>query len=153
MEGKKEILEHHRCVIEFVQALKDLTEDEWRTPIAENKWTVAEVISHLIPWDEFVLYKRIPYLFTDDKLPKSPEAAIINAKAALKARKTEKKIIIDKFILGRSNLLKAIDIIPEHHWKNELTIGQTRLSLLDYLGGLAEHDFHHFEQVKDVLKS
>lgn len=152
MVSKAEILDHHRNVIEFVQALKDLTEDEWRTPIAENKWTVAEVISHLIPWDEFVLYKRIPYLFTDDKLPKSPEAAIMNAKAASKARKVEKKIIIDKFILGRSNLLKAIDTIPADHWKNELIIGQTRLSLLDYLGGLSEHDFHHFEQVKAVLK-
>lgn len=151
-EGKTEIVKHHTNAIEFVRSLDDISEEQWRTKIGKGKWTVAEVIGHLIPWDEFVLHKRIPYLFSDDKLPKGPEADATNARSASKAREQDKKVTIDEFILVRSDLLSAIYDIPTSHWEEELVIGQTRISLFEYFNGLAKHDVHHFEQLKGVLQ-
>ncbi|MFA1822741.1 DinB family protein [Virgibacillus oceani] len=151
-EGKTEIVQHHTKAIAFVRSLDTIREDQWRTEIGKGKWTVAEVIGHLIPWDEFVLHKRIPYLFTDGKLPKGPDANTINAKSALKAREQDKKVMIDEFILVRSALLSAIDEIPNSRWEEALVIGETRLNLFEYFNGLVKHDIHHFEQVKGVLQ-
>ncbi|WP_194165530.1 DinB family protein [Oceanobacillus sp. CFH 90083] len=152
MAGKKEIMQHHMNAIKFVRALHALSEDQWRTPVEKGKWTVAEVIGHLIPWDEFVLYKRMPYLFSDDKLPKGSGTDATNTMAASKAREQDKEIIIDKFILVRSNLLQAMDNIPPARWHDEVVIGETRLNLSDYFNGLVKHDVHHFEQVKAVIQ-
>ncbi len=150
--GKTKIIGHHTKSIEFVRALNNISEDQWRTKVGEDKWTVAEVIGHLIPWDEFVLRNRIPYLFTDDNLPKGPEAGTTNEKSATKAREREKKVTIESFISVRTELTKAIDEIPSACWEKELAIGQNRLSLYKYFEGLAKHDVHHFEQVKSVIQ-
>lgn len=150
-KGKKEVIEHHYNALEFVRTLNNISEDQWRTKIAEGKWTVAEIIGHLIPWDEFVLKKRVPYLFSDHEFPKGPDADITNAESASKTKEQEKKVIIDEFILVRNDLLIAIDRIPTSRWEVDLVIGQTRLSLFDYFDGLAKHDVHHFRQVKGIL--
>ncbi|MFA1822935.1 DinB family protein [Virgibacillus oceani] len=88
-------------------SLNNLSENQWRSKIGKGKWTVAEVIGHLTPWDEFVLHNRIPYLFTDDMLPKGPAAGNVNVKSASGAREQEKKVTIDDFILVRSDAPKS----------------------------------------------
>ncbi|MGX9135003.1 hypothetical protein ACWV26_11595 [Rummeliibacillus sp. JY-2-4R] len=55
---KEEIIKHQLDSIEFVKSLNALSEKEWRTQIEYGKWTVAEIIGHFKPWDEFVLHKR-----------------------------------------------------------------------------------------------
>lgn len=40
---KVEILKHQLNSIEFVKSLEDLSEQEWRTQIAEGRWTLAEI--------------------------------------------------------------------------------------------------------------
>ncbi|EZH66656.1 hypothetical protein DH09_12120 [Bacillaceae bacterium JMAK1] len=152
-ESKIRIVEHHRKTIEFVQSLHAVSEDTWRMELGAGQWSVAEVIGHLIPWDEFVLQKRIPYLFTNEQLPKGPEATTLNNASAFKSRNEEKSATIRQFVSVRSNLLNAIHEISNSRWKEELLIGQTRLQLYDYFNGLAEHDLHHFAQVKRVLQN
>lgn len=147
----EEIIQHQLYSIEFVQSLNLLSEKEWRTPIGEGKWTVAEIIGHFVPWDEFVLHKRLPYLFSNDELPKSPISKEINAKSASISREQTKQTTIDHFISTRKVLLKTIDEIVINHWEEPFTIGKTTLSLYEYFQGLAQHDLHHFEQIKNTL--
>lgn len=48
-KNKEELLIHFEHSIDFVKKLVDTSEEHWRTPIAKDKWTVAEVIGHLTP--------------------------------------------------------------------------------------------------------
>lgn len=151
INGQNEIIKHHQYAIEFVRSLNNLREEKWRMKIEEGKWTVAEIIGHLIPWDEFVLNNRLPYLFSVQELPIGPDVKTLNATSAGKAREQEKKVIINDFISVRSELLQKIEGIPDTRWNEEITIGQTKLNLYDYFKGLAEHDLHHFNQIKDKI--
>jgi hypothetical protein len=151
-QHKKDILAHYNHSIAFADSLKNVSEDEWRTPIGEGKWTVAEVIGHFVPWDEFVLHQRLPYFFSTEELPKGPDAEETNHRAASKAREDSQEKTIDGFISARTALCKAVGEIPDEKWERTFTIGKTTLSLSQYLKGLKDHDEHHFSQIKNALK-
>ncbi len=148
---KQEILQHQLYTIEYVKSLNTLSELEWRTQILKGKWTVAEIIGHFTPWDEFVLHKRLPFLFYKHALPKSPDTEKTNEKSAMISREQNKRVTIDNFVSTRIALYKAIDEIPTEHWEVKFIIGKTTLSLYEYFKGLAQHDLHHLEQIKNTI--
>ncbi|WP_052044338.1 DinB family protein [Alkalihalobacillus alcalophilus] len=88
---KKEILKHYNDSISFVESLNELTDNQWRLCIQDGKWSVAEIIGHFIPWDDFVLKRRIPYFFSDEDFPKGPNVNQMNDKSSFKARNQKKK--------------------------------------------------------------
>lgn len=57
IESKKLILNHYENSIQYIAKLTRLTDDCWLTPIAESKWSVCEIVGHLVPWDKFVMEK------------------------------------------------------------------------------------------------
>ncbi|MEI3605061.1 DinB family protein [Pseudogracilibacillus sp. SE30717A] len=148
---KEEILQHLLDSIEYVESLNDLSEKEWRTRIEEGKWTVAEIIGHFTPWDEFVLHKRLPYLFSEHELPKGPESEKMNAESASISRTEKQQVTIGKFISTRKELYKAMNEIPNDQWEEKFTIGKTTLSLHEYFSSFAQHDHHHFDQIKKSI--
>lgn len=148
---KKDILNHLLHSIEFVTSLERLSEREWRRKIGEGKWTIAEIVGHFEPWDQFVIKYRLPYIFSDVELPKGPETDKTNSESASISRKENKQETINRFISTRKALYQAILNIPDDNWEKSFTIGKTKLFLYEYLNGLAEHDHHHFEQIKNTL--
>ena len=148
---KQTILSHYEQSILWVKGLGELSEEQWRTPIKEGKWSVAEIIGHLIPWDAFILHDRIPYLFKDVDLPKGPDAQAVNDQAASESRERTKEETIEQFAGTRQALLSAINGMNDELWTTELVIGQSVLSLAAYFQGMIEHDNHHFEQIKTVM--
>lgn len=144
-------MNHYEMTIKWVEKFNDLSESQWRTPIAKEKWTIAEVIGHLIPWDEFVVNKRLPYLFYESELPKSPETELINQQASRTSKSCSKEETINNFIVGRENLIFAITNFEDRYWTQEIPIGKRKLTLADYFEGLVKHDLHHFEQIQQIL--
>ena len=149
---KEEIMRHQLYSIEFVSSLRALSEKEWRTEINEGKWTVAEVIGHFITWDDFVLNQRLPYVFSGRELPESPDSEKMNEVSASISREQTMRVTIDHFVSTRTALLNAIEEIPTDHWEVTFSIGTKELSLYEYFSELAQHDLHHFEQIKNILR-
>ncbi|WP_183163905.1 DinB family protein [Alteribacter keqinensis] len=147
---KVEISKHQLDSITFVKSLEELSEKEWRTEIEEGKWTIAEIIGHFKPWDEFIIHKRLPYLFSKDELPKGPDSKKMNLDSAAISRRENQLTTIENFISTRNELYKKINEIPDEYWVKNFTIGETTLSLYEYLKGLAQHDCHHFRQIKNT---
>ena len=150
---KKKILDHYQNSIDFVKSLKRLSEKEWRTQIGEDKWTIAEVIGHFPPWDQFVMQHRIPYIFSDLELPKGPDTEKTNSASAKISRMEEKEETIHRFIAARKELYEAIQQIPDGCWEKRIRIGKTKMFLYEYFYGLMEHDRHHFGQINRTLQS
>lgn len=148
---KQNILSHYEQSILWVKELEQLSEEQWRTPIKEGKWSIAEVIGHLIPWDEFIINDRMPYFFKDIDLPKGPDAQVLNNQAAAESRTRKKEETIERFAATRQTLLSALQEIDDKFWSKELNIGKSTLSLAAYFQGMVEHDNHHFEQIKKVI--
>ncbi|MFJ7737700.1 DinB family protein [Lysinibacillus sp. NPDC097287] len=151
-ETKKQILLHFKDFVDRVEDLKYLSEEQWRSPIDKGQWSIAEVIGHLIPWDEFVLRQRIPYLFKETQLPKGPDTEQINNQASVDSKRRTKEETIEVFIEGRKNLINAIDNLEEDLWTQDFIIGEVELTLFSYFFSIAEHDEHHFGQIQRVLR-
>lgn len=149
---KHQIISHYERSIVFVESLGDITEEQWRTPIEPGKWTVAEVIGHLTPWDEFVVKQRLPFLFTEEDLPKGPDVEEMNASAAKNSRAQSKEETIANFINQRQQLIEALYQITDQQWQQPFTIGVSDLTLHGYFASLVDHDLHHFSQVRKFLR-
>lgn len=151
MKDKREVIDHYKQSIEFAMFLKDIDNISWRTQIDKGKWTIAEVLGHLIPWDEFVIHKRVPYFMQNSIFPKGPNVEEMNKSSALNARKNSQTQTINAFVHGRRELINAISSISSDMWSKEIVIGTSKLILSDYFTGLAKHDLHHFNQIYKVL--
>lgn len=151
-EAKKKILIHFEDLVGMVEDLLHLSDEQWRTPINKGKWSIAEVIGHLIPWDEFVLRQRIPFLFKETQLPKSPDTELINYQASVDSKRRTKEETIEVFIEGRRNLINAIDNLDDDLWSQDFFIGEVKLTLFSYFLSLVKHDEHHFRQIQEALK-
>nr|WP_235782442.1 DinB family protein [Peribacillus psychrosaccharolyticus] len=119
--------------------------------MAKGKWSIAEIVGHLIPWDEFVLTKRIPYFLTSALLPKSPESDLVNQQSAEESRNRSKKETIKLFMSSRKLLIQSLNDLPDELWKQDLSIGGNSISLMKYFKGLVEHDIHHIRQIQSVF--
>lgn len=148
---KEEILFHLARSIEFVHSLEEIPEEKWRKEIADGKWTIAEVVGHLTPWDEFLLNERLPYFLANETLPQAPNEDELNEKAALHSRRSNREEIINRFISVRQQLQMAIMDIKDELWVDEVTIGKHRITIYDYLKGFVQHDEHHFKQIKKII--
>lgn len=150
IESKDQVIRHYQGTIDKAFRWRLLTNKEWRTPIAEGKWTIAEVVGHFAPWDEFVRLKRIPYFLSGDPLPKSLDVEQTNRERALTSQSRSQEDTIAEFIHNRKRLITAIEQIENERWEREYMFNQTALTLSAYFQGLLEHDVHHFRQIASV---
>lgn len=151
--NKESIIDHYEHSIEWVQSLTKVTEEEWRSAIAEGKWSIAEIIAHFVPLDEFILHDRLKEFWNEQALPQAPDAHEMNQQSAERARKEERSETIGRFIAVRTELLQEMKKIEPSRWNASFLIGQTELTLSSYFEGLIKHDLHHMEQIKKVLST
>lgn len=151
LKEKAEILAHHQNFISFIHSLKSINENILRKPIGEGKWSIIEIVGHFYPWDEFVLQQRIPYLFTEEYLPKAPSIDELNDQSSLHTSTEAVENTLEKCIHLREELLSQLQQIPEHDWLIPIQINQSTLTFYKYLKGLMEHDLHHINQIKSTI--
>lgn len=147
---KEEILTHCEHSLHWVRQLKNLTEAQWRTPIAPGKWTIAEVVGHLIPWDKYFM-ERIPKIINEEEqLPKF-DIEEINAQASAHSKSSSKEDIIHELLDIRQLLIVQLSDLDDELWEKEFHIGNDTLSLYEDLLRLVKHDEDHFDQIEQVL--
>ncbi|KZE37255.1 hypothetical protein AV656_11850 [Bhargavaea cecembensis] len=148
-----EIVWHNEESVRFMQSLSQLNEEEWRLPIGPDKWTIAEVAGHFASWDRFILEHRLPYFLGDAPFPAGPDADELNAHSARESRRRSRDETIDEFVSVRRQLIGALRDLPAGDWSREFQIGDSRITLGQYFGGMIEHDLHHFRQIRQVLQA
>ncbi|AKU31599.1 DinB family protein [Bacillus sp. FSL R5-0820] len=151
--NKDTVIKHYEHTLEWVQSLTKVTEEEWRSAIAEGKWSIAEIIAHFVPLDEFILHDRLKEFWNEQALPQAPDAHEMNQQSAERARKEERSETIGRFIAVRTKLLQEMKKIEASRWNTSFLIGQTELTLSSYFQSLIKHDLHHMEQIKKVLST
>nr|WP_257474559.1 DinB family protein [Bacillus pumilus] len=151
--NKESIIDHYEHSIEWVKLLMEVTDEEWRSAITDGKWSIAEIIAHFVPWDEFILRDRLKEFWNDRALCKAPDVHEMNRQSAERARHEERSETIGRFIAVRTELLQEMKKIEASRWTTPFLIGQTELTLSSYFQGLIKHDLHHMEQVKQALST
>jgi [ribosomal protein S5]-alanine N-acetyltransferase len=145
---KDKIINQKRETAAWSLKYKQLSDDLWFKPFKEGSWGAAEVISHLIFWDQFVIDSRLkPYLLNGQQPQVDVDVQSVNDKAAEFARKVSKENLIDQFVSTRDELTGYLQEMPEDVFLQKVP-GKS-ITWDEYFQGLAEHDNRHKRQIED----
>ncbi|MGO1061147.1 DinB family protein [Planococcus sp. FY231025] len=88
--------------------------EDVHAPIAEGKWSVAEIVMHLAEWDRYIREQRLPGMIENARLEGAPDVGRFNEVAAAKAASMEFEEVISYAQRERALLRKAVDALsPE----------------------------------------
>lgn len=114
---------------------------------AENKWTVKEILCHLMDWEHVFAYRALLFARREGTIPSGHDENIMAANS--KANNRNMNDLIENFVILRSSttaLFKGFDD------EDLLTIGQNwnmKISVLAIGFTIVGHQIHHF----DILKN
>ncbi|MEI5906865.1 DinB family protein [Bacillus spongiae] len=152
--NKSQIVQEKERYIDWVYTLKNMSDALWYKPFKEESWATADVIAHLIHWDQFVIENRIPYFINDEALPNiAVDVEAINKEASEYARGgVLKDELIDKFIFERRQLITSITTLPATTFDQPFA-GRETIKIGDYFVSTIDHDLHHQKQIVEFIKS
>ncbi|WP_255446636.1 DinB family protein [Bacillus sp. SH5-2] len=153
---KENILEEKLNVIEWSQTLKGVPDDIWFQSFKNGSWASADVISHFIVWDEFVMKYRIPYFLSAQLIPHVPtDVEEMNTGAIRYARSgISKEGLLDQFSFTRKQLVDQIERIPTPYFYNDYQFDTKKVRLNNYFASLIKHDLKHKEYIiKPIIKT
>ncbi|CAI8847455.1 DinB family protein [Bacillus pseudomycoides] len=152
---KESILKEKLSLIEWCQGLKDLPDDIWFLSLRKGSWGIADVISHFIIWDKFLMQYRLPYFISGESLPHvSIDVEEMNKGAINYARSgISKEEVINQLVFTRKRLVSLIKRVPDRNFNTYYQLGKENMKLNDYFWTLIQHDVKHKEEIVDFLKS
>lgn len=154
----EETVYRYKELIEWTETLRDLDDNVWYAPVAEGKATVAEIISHLRNWDDYLIHTVIPAIKNGEGMI-FPAFDPFNQKAYEYARSgISKKRMLDEFKQTRLQLIELLLTEPEVAAKHVPANGVelcphtgTPYSLLYIIHEFFDHDMHHKNQILSVV--
>ncbi|HDR7000751.1 DinB family protein [Bacillus cereus] len=146
---KENILEEKLNIIEWCQTLKEVHDDIWFQSFKNGTWGIADVISHFIIWDDFVIKYRIPYFLSAKSIPYIPtDVEEMNNSATIYARSgISREELINQFSYTRKQLVDEIERIPVYNFNDDFQIGTKKVRLNHYFSSLIQHDLKHKEEI------
>ncbi|EWG12298.1 DinB family protein [Cytobacillus firmus] len=152
MMNKENIIKVKKSLIDWSASLKNISTELWFEPFKKGSWGTADVISHFISWDKFMIENRINCLLRKEDFPQiTVDAEAINKEASIYARSgISKEDLISEFINIRTELLSLIDKIPDDQFSKPCP-GKEHITLGEYFTGMAEHDIKHVDQINKHL--
>lgn len=114
---------------------------------APDKWTVKEVLQHLIDWERVFAYRAVIFARKEGTIPSGHDENIMAANSKANSKTLEQ--IIEDFLIvrsGTSSLFRGYD--------NEdlMTIGQNwnmEISVLAVGFTIVGHQIHHFNMLQE----
>ncbi|MDN5710575.1 MAG: DinB family protein [Planococcus sp. (in: firmicutes)] len=125
--------------------------DDAHKPIADGKWSIAQMVMHLAEWDRFIRSERLPQMKQGGHLDPLPEADKFNRHAIDKANSMEFPAIVTQAIEERSLLKKRLASATPGQWNAAFYVDDKEMTMGRYFGNLTKHDAHHFQQINTFL--
>ncbi|MBD7969595.1 DinB family protein [Paenibacillus gallinarum] len=146
-----EIASVYEKIIEELVKYKEIDDRQFLEPISESKWSIREIIGHLLYWDKFILERHVPFMNDGGKLSAFPDHDSHNKEAIeyISVFETTRSLI-DEFVLNRKLLIEKISEI-ESSAKFTIGKGKRQFTVDKYLKIFIEHDIHHLKQINDQL--
>ncbi|WP_158599131.1 DinB family protein [Planococcus salinus] len=150
---RERVLEAFRDYEMYLASLRTSikNDEDAREPIAEGKWSIAEIILHLAEWDRFIREERLPFIRSGKAFASYPEVDDFNRRAVTKVDELKFPDILAHAQKRRALVGKEIEKLEPHEWSAPFTIGDSKVSFASYFEGIVEHDRHHIRQIDSFL--
>ncbi|KJB87837.1 hypothetical protein AZ66_10865 [Paenibacillus sp. E194] len=154
----EQTLLRYKQFTDWTDTLHHINEHIWSHPIAEGKASVAEIISHLINWDKYLLFTVIPAIRNGEGMV-FPDFDPFNKIAYKYANSgVSQEQLLDEFKQSRHQLVEALLADPDMTAKQVTANGAATCpytgipySLLYVIHEFNDHDNHHKKQIEAVL--
>lgn len=142
-------LNHYKGFTDWLTSLRNVPEDTWITPIADGKWAIQGIISHMMLWDKFFLENAINPVVNHKPitLPETFDFDDFNRNAVMYGKMHSKEELIAQGIYYRNEILRHIDNLSDEEYFKQYT----NFQVAHYVTEFVEHDDHHKAQVDSFL--
>lgn len=160
MSEEKNIISNFSHYSSWLSTLEEIDETLWSKPIAEGKWPVSEIISHIMNWDNHLLKEVLPSV-QNEKGMEFPDFDIYNKKASDYAKSGISQSKLLKEAKGiRERLVTELNEFPTEKLNNSLPANGvthcphtgTPYSLIYIVKEFTDHDNHHKGQIIQFLR-
>lgn len=160
MNKQHELIQQLGELTLWYSSLSNITlEVVWHSPIREGKWCLAEIVAHLMRWDEYLITIVLPEAVSNGKV-EFPEHDMYNAASSEYARSgMPPAALLKEAIEKRDRLMRKLSEMTEQQIFQPITVNgythcvQTKspYSLGYLILEFIQHDGHHRKQVEEFL--
>ncbi|MBB3113811.1 putative damage-inducible protein DinB [Paenibacillus phyllosphaerae] len=159
-EGGK-VIGEFQTMAQWAERLYALGEKAWCAPIAEGKASIAEIMAHLLCWDQHLIDRAVPAVTRGEGI-EFPAFDPFNADAYAYARSgISQGQLLDEFRSTREELCRLLVELGEDKLRQHTTTGGVSFcphtgspySLLYIVREFIDHDQHHRHQIESALIS
>lgn len=149
------MVEDFRSFVHFVENLRIIGAEHWNKPISEGKWTLKDIIAHILLWDKYFYDEGIKKINSGESVTvKHLNFDDFNANAVEYAKKFTKEELIEQCIEYRTQIIDAISGLTEEDYMKEYKDGdKKKFTIRAYLRGFIPHDNHHKKQIEKYIKT
>ncbi|QGQ95458.1 DinB family protein [Paenibacillus psychroresistens] len=149
---KNQLLEEFNQWVLFVQSLNNQSDEIWDLCLDEGKWSIREVVSHIMKWDKYFLEEAINKISTKSTVAvKHIDFDEFNNKAKIYGKTTSIIEISEKAIFYRVQICNQIRSLTDEQYMGTYVDGDGNPFLVtQYLKDFIEHDQHHINQIKNI---
>ncbi|MFC5700374.1 DinB family protein [Cohnella faecalis] len=135
----------------------EFDDSTWNKPIAEGKASVAEIIGHLLNWDNYLIETVIPTVKNGGGM-EFPDFDTFNKAGYAYVKNKPRSLILQEFNSAREKLsemlLNSLEFIDKPTTSNGVSVcphtGRP-YSLIYIIEEFIEHDEHHKSQINAVI--
>ncbi|MBE7123861.1 DinB family protein [Bacillus cereus] len=157
--GENKIINDFKDYAIWITTLKEMKEEWWTVPISEGKWTVGEIVSHIMNWDDYLLRETLSSV-RDGQGMEFPDFDTYNKLASTYAKSGISKIkLIEEAQAKRELLVKELSLLSTGKLKKHVTANGVLYcphtgmpySLIYIISEFVDHDNHHKRQIINFL--
>jgi hypothetical protein len=150
---KIQLLEEFNQWVLFVQLLQQQKDDIWNISLQDGKWSIREIVSHIMLWDKFFFEEAIDKIFNKSTLTiQHINFDEFNSKAKIYGKTTDMSEISEKAIFYRVQIIKQIkSFTDKEYMETYIDADGKPFNVTQYLKDFIWHDQHHIIQMQNML--
>ncbi len=153
MDNREALTAEFEQWIEDVRELESKGETFWDRPLGKGKWTVREMVSHIVEWDRYSHENGIAKLLAGEATTLVPEENetfdSFNARAAAAGRARSAAELTADAIAWRKKLSEGFRSLSDEDFSRTYRYPNgEKFQPAGYMRDFTRHDRHHLAQVQ-----
>lgn len=147
---RNEVLNQFADFLHWVGDLKLTAKDYWLKPLSSGKWSLREILTHMMYWDRNSLEMMVPNMSEGAKLS-FVDIEKYNQEAAVFAQSYNSlDSLIDDLVNTRKQLLNLLE--ETYNDAIKFTIDNHNFTYKKFVNIFIHHDEHHKKQIEAFLE-
>ncbi|GGF92640.1 DinB family protein [Paenibacillus aceti] len=150
---KQSLISELEGFIGFVKTLDALSDEIWDAPLSKGKWSIHDMITHIMRWDEYFNNFTFPMLTETElsELREHPDYLAFNEQSIRYGKGRTKNEIIEEAIRNRQLMVSNLSKLEDSKF-SVVYPGDRGFTIESYLTEFfVSHDKHHMEQIQAYL--